>query len=118
MELELSMEQVAGLCAIDAKGFVQAIEKDIVRDYPGLAQAGLTERLAAALTRSRAIGIDEDVNLVHFLRTEALAPSFYKQPGFCRWMEKPGRSADQRFHDFLQVIHWKLRHETRQQQAK
>lgn len=110
MELEFTPQQVEGLCAIDAKGFVQTVKQDILRDYPGLAPAGLTERLAAALAQARAMGIEEDANLVDFLRTEALVPGFYKQPGLRRWMEKPGRPADQRFHDFMQMMRWQLRH--------
>ncbi|MGE8634600.1 MAG: hypothetical protein ACN6P8_13775 [Achromobacter piechaudii] len=118
MELELSPQQVAGLCAIDAKGFVQAVEQDIGRDYPGLARAGLTERLTAALAHARALGIDEDANLVDFLRTEALVPGFYKQPGLRRWMEKPGRPPDQRFHDFMQVMRWQQRRDIDPQQVE
>ncbi|WP_175128484.1 hypothetical protein [Achromobacter piechaudii] len=118
MALELTPQQVAGLCAIDAKGFVQAVEQDIARDYPGLSRAGLTARLAAALAQARSMGIDEDTNLVDFLRTEALVPGFYKQPGLRRWMEKPGRPADQRFHDFMQVMRWQLRHDADRQQAE
>ncbi|MGE8637168.1 MAG: hypothetical protein ACN6PR_00905 [Achromobacter sp.] len=110
MELELTPQQVEGLCAIDAKGFVQTVKQDILRDYPDLSPAGLTERLAAALAQARAMGIEEDANLVDFLRTEALVPGFYKQPGLRRWMEKPGRPTDQRFHDFMQVMRWQLRH--------
>jgi len=110
MELEFTPQQVEGLCAIDAKGFVQTVKQDILRDYPGIASAGLTERLAAALAQARALGIEEDENLVDFLRTEALVPGFYKQPGLRRWMKKPGRPADQRFHDFMQVMRWQLRH--------
>lgn len=118
MALELTPQQVAGLCAIDAKGFVQAVKQDIVRDYPGVDQAGLTERLDAALAQARAMRIDEDANLVDFLRTEALVPGFYKRPGLLRWMEKPGRPADQRFHDFMQVMRWQLRHDTPRKQAE
>lgn len=118
MQLELTPEQVEGLCAIDAKGFVQTVERDILRDYPGLPAARLTERLAAAFAHARAMGIEEDANLVDFLRTEALVPGFYKQPGLRRWMEKPGRPADQRFHDFVQVMRWQLRQGTDQQKPE
>ncbi len=118
MALELTSQQVAGLCAIDEKGFVQAVEQDIVRDYPGLSRAGLTERLVSALAQARAMGVDEDTNLVDFLRTEALVPGFYKQPGLRRWMEKPGRPADQRFHDFVQVMRWQLRHSAAPQKTE
>lgn len=117
MELELTPQQVDGLCAIDAKGFVQTVKQDILLDYPGLASAGLTERLAAALAQARAMEIEEDANLVDFLRTEALTPGFYKQPGLRHWVEKRGRPADQRFHDFMQAMRWKLRQGTDQQRT-
>ncbi|WP_241049230.1 hypothetical protein [Achromobacter xylosoxidans] len=110
MQLELTPQQVEGLCAIDSRGFVETVTRDILRDYPGLSPGGLSERLATALAQARAMGIEEDANLVDFLRTEALAPGFYKQPGLLRWMDKPGRPADQRFHDFIQVMQWQLRH--------
>ncbi|MBO1014426.1 hypothetical protein IPU70_12765 [Achromobacter sp. SD115] len=115
MVLELTPQQVAGLCAIDAKGFVQGVMRDILRDYPGLAEAGLSARLATALSQARALGIDEDANLVEFLWTEALVPGFYKQPGFLAWIRKPGRPADQRFHDYMQVMKWQSRQQLRQE---
>ena len=53
-----------------------------------------------------------------FLRTEALVSGFYKQLGLRRWMEKPGRPADQRFHDFMQVMQWQLRHSAAPQKTE
>jgi hypothetical protein len=109
MELELTPQQVAVLCSIDARGFVQSVKEDILRDYPRLDRSGLTIRLEGALAQARAWGIEEDANLVDFLRSEALVPDFYKQPGLRRWMKKPGRPADRRFHDFIQVMRWRAR---------
>lgn len=118
MELELTPQQVEGLCAIDAKGFVQSVQQDILRECPGLALSRLTERLTAALAQARALGIDDDANLVDFLRTEAMVPGFYTQPGLRFWMERPGRPADQRFHDFMQVMRWHMRHSADQQKTE
>ncbi|MEN5065898.1 hypothetical protein [Achromobacter aegrifaciens] len=118
MVLEFTPQQVAGLCAIDAKGFLHGVEQDILRDYPGLAEAGLSERLATALAQARALGIDDDANLVDFLRTEALVPGFYEQPGFLAWIRKPGRPADQRFHDYMQVMKWQSRQRLQQEQRE
>ncbi|WP_067756225.1 hypothetical protein [Orrella dioscoreae] len=105
MPIDLTPQQLAGLSKIDAHNFVLGVQQDLLRAYPGLPQAGLTERLAAA----RDMGIDIDADLVEFLKTEALAPGFYTQPGFRRWIAKPGRPAEQRFHDYMQVMRWQTR---------
>lgn len=109
MPIDLTPQQVEGLCEIDAYSFVQGVQQDLLREYPGLLQAGLLERLATALEMARGMGVDTDANLVEFLKTEALVPSFYTQPGFRQWIAKPGRPAEQRFHDYMQVMRWQTR---------
>lgn len=109
MPIDLTPQQLAGLSKIDAHNFVLGVQQDLLRAYPGLPQAGLTERLAAALKAARDMGIDIDADLVEFLKTEALAPGFYTQPGFRRWIANPGRPAEQRFHDYMQVMRWQTR---------
>ncbi|MBD9380029.1 hypothetical protein IB258_02190 [Achromobacter sp. ACM02] len=76
MVLEFTPQQVAGLCAIDAKGFLHGVEQ------------------------------------------EALVPGFYEQPGFLAWIRKPGRPADQRFHDYMQVMKWQSRQRLQQEQRE
>lgn len=109
MQLEFTSQQLAGLSEIDAHTFVLGVQQDLLREYPGLPQHGLTERMLAALKAARILGIDIDANLVDFLQTEALVPDFYSQLGFRSWMARPGRPPDQRFQDYMQVMQWQMR---------
>ncbi|VFR31788.1 Conserved domain protein [plant metagenome] len=109
MQLEFTSQQLAGLGEIDAEIFVLGVQQDLLSEYPGLPQAGLTARLSASLKAARGLGIAANANLVDFLKTEALVPGFYTQPGFGAWMAKPGRPPDQRFHDYMQVMQWQMR---------
>ncbi|MBF3412663.1 hypothetical protein ACGY7B_04815 [Burkholderia pseudomallei] len=109
--LELTIEQVAALAEIDAKGFVARVREDLVRDDPKLADdPTLASRLWHAFTAARAFGIRDDDNLVAFLRLEAYAPGFYEKPATRAWITRPGRSADERFHDYLRVMRWRIEH--------
>lgn len=109
--LELTTEQVAALADIDAKGFVKGVREDLVKDDPKLAEdPTLAERLWRAYKAARELGIREDGNLVAFLRVEAYAPSFYNKPATRAWLTRPGRSADERFHDYLRVMRWRIEH--------
>ncbi|MCS3401050.1 MULTISPECIES: hypothetical protein [pseudomallei group] len=109
--LELTTEQVAGLAEIDERGFVERVRQDLVKEYPAFADdGGLSSRLWAAYRAARAFGIEQDENIVAFLRLEAYAPSFYEKPATKAWLTRPGRSADARFHDYLRVIKWRIEH--------
>ncbi|WP_062085416.1 hypothetical protein [Caballeronia udeis] len=109
--LDLTPDQVAALADIDAKGFVERVRQDLVKDDPKLAaDPALAERLRRALRAARALGITEDTNLVAFLRVEAYAPGFYEKPATRTWLMRPGRSADERFHDYLRVMRWRIEH--------
>lgn len=109
--LELNAEQVAGLAEIDARGFVARVREDLVRDDPKLGEdRTLPERLWRAFKAARELGIRDDDNLVAFLRIEAYAPEFYDKPATRAWLMRPGRSADERFHDYLRVMRWKIQH--------
>lgn len=109
--LELTTEQVAALADIDAKRFVDGVRADLCKDDPKLvADPTLSARLWKAFKAARELGIERDENLVAFLRIEAYAPNFYEQPGIRTWLTRPGRSADERFHDYLRVVRWKIEH--------
>ena len=109
--LELTTEQVAALAEIGAKGFVDGVRADLCKDDPKLADdATLSSRLWRAFKAAREPGIERDENLVAFLRIEAYAPGFYEQPAIRAWLTRPGRSADERFHDYLRVVRWKIEH--------
>jgi hypothetical protein len=109
--LELTIEQVAALTEIDAKGFVRGVLGDLMNEDPKLADdPTLDARLWRAYKAARGLGINDDDNLVAFLRVEAYAPHFYDQPATHTWLTRPGRSADVRFHDYLRVMRWRIEH--------
>lgn len=109
--LELTTEQVAALAEIDAKGFVDRVRADLCKADPRLADdPTLSSRLWRAFKAARELGIERDENLVAFLRLEAYAPGFYEKPAPRAWISRLGRSADERFHDYLRVMRWKIEH--------
>ena len=109
--LELTAEQVAALAEVDARGFVERVREDLVKADPRLAEdSALSPRLWRAFKAARAFGIRQDDNLVAFLRVEAYAPGFYEKPATRARLTRPGRSADDRFHDYLRVMRWKIQH--------
>ena len=109
--LELTSEQVAGLAEIDARGYVERTRQDLVKADPKLADDGtLPTRLWNAYVAARQLGIQSDENVAAFLRIEASAPSFYEKPATRAWLTRPGRSPDERFHDYFRVIKWRIEH--------
>ncbi|WP_080416404.1 hypothetical protein [Burkholderia ubonensis] len=109
--LELTSEQIAGLAAIDARGYVDGVRRDLVNENPKLADDNtLPTRLWNAYLAARRLGIQSDQNVVAFLRLEAYSPNFYDKPATRTWLTRPGRSADERFHDFLRVMKWRIEH--------
>jgi hypothetical protein len=109
--LELTTEQVAALAEIDAKRFVEVVCVDLCKDDPKLADdATLSSRLWRAFKAAREIGIERDESLVAFLRVEAYSPGFYEQPAIRAWLTRPGRTADERFHDYMRVVRWHIEH--------
>jgi len=109
--LELTSEQIAGLAEIDARGYVERIRQDLVKADPKLAgDETLPTRLWNAYVAARRLGIQSDENVAAFLRIEAYASSFYDKPATRAWITRPGRSADERFHDYLRVIKWHIEH--------
>lgn len=109
--LELTTEQVAALAEIDAKGFVERVCMDLRKNDPRLGEdQAFSSRLWRAFKAARELGIEHDENLVAFLRIEAYAPGFYEKPAPRAWLARPGRTADERFHDYLRVMRWKIEH--------
>ncbi|WP_080431191.1 hypothetical protein [Burkholderia cenocepacia] len=109
--LELTTEQVSALAEIDAKRFVDGVCADLCKDDPKLADdATLPSRLWKAFKTAREIGIEHDENLIAFLRIEAYAPGFYEQPAIRAWLTRSGCTADERFHDYMRVVRWKIEH--------
>ncbi|WP_080427986.1 hypothetical protein [Burkholderia ubonensis] len=109
--LELTSEQIAGLAAIDARGYVDGVRRDLVNENPKLADDNtLPTRLWNAYLAARRLGIQSDQNVVAFLRLEAYSPNFYDKPATRTWLTRPGRSADERFHDYLRVMKWRIEH--------
>jgi len=109
--LELTSEQVAGLAEIDARGYVERVRQDLVKADPKLADdSTLPTRLWNAYVAARQLGIQSDENVAAFLRIEAYAPKFYEKPATRAWLTRPGRSADERFHDYFRVIKWRIEH--------
>jgi hypothetical protein len=109
--LELTAEQVAALAGIDARGFVERVREDLAKADPRLAgESELSLRLWRAFKVARTFDIRDDDNLVAFLRIEAYAPGFYDKPATRARLTRPGRSADERFHDYLCVMRWKIQH--------
>ncbi|UQN70565.1 hypothetical protein [Burkholderia multivorans] len=110
--LELTGEQIAGLAEIDARGYVERTRLDLVKADPKLANdETLATRLWNAYVAARQLGIQSDENVAAFLRIEAYAPKFYEKPATRAWITRPGRSADERFHDYLRVIKWRIEHQ-------
>jgi hypothetical protein len=109
--LELSEQQVAALAQIDARGYVERVRADLVKENPTLANdSTLSERLWHAYVEARKLGISTDENIAAFLRLEAFSPGFYDKPATHNWLTRPGRSVDSRFHDYLRVIRWHIEH--------
>ncbi|WP_244130423.1 hypothetical protein [Burkholderia latens] len=110
--LELTAEQVVGLAEIDARRYVERTRLDLVKADPKLADdSTLPTRLWNAYVAARQLGIQSDENVAAFLRIEAYAPKFYEKPATRAWITRPGRSADERFHDYLRVIKWRIEHQ-------
>lgn len=109
--LELTSEQVVGLAEIDARGYVDGVWQDLLKENSKLADdSTLLTRLWNAYLAARRLGIQSDENVVAFLRLEAYSPNFYDKPATRTWLTRPGRSADERFHDYLRVMKWRIEH--------
>jgi len=108
--LELTSDQVSALAESEARRFALMEGRDLQVADPDLAADDtLPRRLVTALGAARLLGIRQDDNLRAFLRIEAYSPSFYEVPATHAWITRPGQSPDERFHDYFQVVSWKIK---------
>ncbi|WP_244120146.1 hypothetical protein [Burkholderia gladioli] len=109
--LDLTGEQVAGLAEIDARGYVERTRQDLVKADPKLAgDTTLPRRLLKAYRAAQSLGIHDEENVAAFLRLEAYGPDFYERPATRAWLTKSGQTPDERFHDYLRVMKWRIEH--------
>ena len=82
----------------------------IIETNPGLAgDATLTERLERAYALAVVLGFTDVEAIARFLRYEATAPNFYRQPAIDAWLRAPGQTVEQRFADVLARVKSRLR---------
>ena len=86
------------------------IRQTIIETNPGLAgDASLPERLERAYAHAVALGFTDGDAIARFLRYEATAPNFYRQPAIDAWLRAPGQPVEQRFADVLARVKSRLR---------
>jgi hypothetical protein len=86
------------------------IYETIIETNPGLAgDATLTERLERAYAHAVVLGFTDFEAIARFLRYEATAPNFYRQPAIDAWLRAPGQPVEQRFADVLTRVKSRLR---------
>ncbi|KVG23010.1 hypothetical protein [Burkholderia ubonensis] len=111
MPLNLTPAHLSALAAGEARNFVDGVRRDLVKADPALAQdIDLPNRLWDAYQAARSVGIKDSEHLVQFLKVEAYSPGFYAKPATRAWLTKPGRSADERFHVYVQEVTWRSQH--------
>jgi hypothetical protein len=82
----------------------------IIETNPGLAgDASLPERLERAYAHAVVLGFTDGAAIARFLRYEATAPNFYRQPAIDAWLRAPGQPVEQRFADVLARVKSRLR---------
>ncbi|PRF99687.1 hypothetical protein C6Q14_22590 [Burkholderia ambifaria] len=111
MPLNLTPAHVSALAEGEARNFVDGVRRDLLKADPALAQdIDLHNRLWDAYRVARSLGIQDSEHLVQFLKIEAYSPHFYEKPAAKAWLMKPGRSADERFHVYVQEVTWRSQH--------
>ncbi|WP_175768477.1 hypothetical protein [Burkholderia cenocepacia] len=111
MPLNLTSTHLSALAEGEARNFVDGVRRDLVKADPALGQdIDLHNRLWDAYRAARTLGIQESDHLVQFLKVEAYSPGFYAKPATRAWLTKPGRSADERFHVYVQEVTWRSQH--------
>lgn len=89
---------------------VARIHQYIVETHPELASdASLPERLERAYAHAVVLGFTDGDAIARFLRYEARAPNFYRQPAIDAWLRTPGQPVEQRFADVLERVKSRLR---------
>lgn len=78
------------------------VRQYIIDIHPELAHdASLPDRLERAHAHAVALGFTDADVIARFLRYEATAPNFYRQPAIDAWLRRPGQPVEQRFADVL-----------------
>jgi hypothetical protein len=86
------------------------IVQHIIESHPELADdASLPERLERAYAHGVVLGFTDPEAIARFLRYEATAPNFYRQPAIDAWLRRPGLPVEQRFADVLMRVKSQLR---------
>lgn len=77
----------------------------IIETNPALVgDASLPERLERAYAHAVVLGFTDFEAIARFLRYEATAPNFYRQPAIDAWLRAPGQPVEQRFADVLMRV--------------
>ena len=107
--LEFDAGQRQALQALNETSFVERVRLELVRDQPELgAESDLAQRMLRALRVAQRWGVDDKL-MGEFIRLEAAAPRFHEQPAVKAWITRSGRSASQRFADYLCLVRWRGR---------
>lgn len=86
------------------------LHQQILDAHPELAaDASLPERLERAYAHTVELGFTDGGAIARFLRYEATAPNFYRQPAIDAWLRAPGQPVEQRFADVLERVKSRLR---------
>jgi hypothetical protein len=86
------------------------VHQHIIEAHPELASdASLPERLERAYAHAVVLGFTDGDAIDRFLRYEATAPNFYRQPAIDAWLRTPGQPVEQRFADVLTRVKSRLR---------
>jgi hypothetical protein len=86
------------------------VREHIIATHPKLAaDTSLRDRLARAYTHAVELGFTDGDAIARFLRYEASAPSFYRQPAIDNWLRQPGQPVELRFADVLARVTSRLR---------
>ena len=107
--LELDASQRRALQALNETSFVERVRLELLREQPELgAEPDLARRMLRALRVAQQWGVDDKL-MGQFIRLEAAAPGFHEQPAVKAWITRPGRSASQRFADYVCMVRWRGR---------
>jgi hypothetical protein len=86
------------------------VRQHIIDAHPALAGDGsLPDRLARAYEHAVVLGFTDGDAIARFLRYEASAPNFYRQPAIDAWLRMPGQPVEQRFAEVLARVKSRLR---------
>jgi hypothetical protein len=81
------------------------IRQHIIDIHPELVHdASLPDRLERAYAHAVVLGFADADVIARFLRYEATAPNFYRQPAIDAWLRRPGQPVEQRFADVLMRV--------------